>query len=156
MSRTRNGFFVVLLAVLLATLALTGCSSGDADPDSEPAAESEIKVGDMVAAEWTPSSLYLAEVTTIEDDGSMTVIYQDDQSEAVVAEEGIFPIVEKEWAVGDRVLAVWAVAKFYSGTIEEVEGEEYIVSWDDGSDPSAVAADQIIAYEEQYADEPVE
>ena len=149
---------LVMLLVAMLALSLVGCISSDEpaeEGESSEAAteEAAVAVGDVVAAQWTPSSLYLAEVTAVSEDGMVTVKYLDDDSEAEVAEDEYIVIEEKEWAVGDQVLAVWSTAKFYSGTVESVEGDEYIIAWDDGDDPSAVTADKIIAYDAQYATE---
>ncbi len=148
MSKLR--IFAVLMIAVLA-LALVGCTGGDeATSDSSGDA---FAAGDMVAAEWGAGSLYLAEVMAVSDDGMLTVKYVDDDTEDDLTEGEVIAIEEKEWAVGDRVLGVWSVAKFYSGTIESADGNEYIVTWDDGSDPSAVTADMIIEFDEAYATE---
>ena len=148
---------LIVLAIMLA-LAMVGCSSSDSDEGDaadEPAGASELAVGTMVGAEWIPGSLYLAEVTAVGDDGMITVTWADDGTESEVAEEDVFIIEEQEWSVGDRVLAVWATAKFYSGTVESIEGEEYIIAWDDGSEASAATADMMLAYDEEYAQDAV-
>lgn len=151
MSKLR--IFTVLMIAVLA-LALAGCTGGDeAATETSGDASSAFAAGDMVAAEWGAGSLYLAEVMAVSDDGMLTVKYVDDDTEDELTEDEVIAIEEKEWAVGDRVLAVWSVAKFYSGTIESADGDEYIVAWDDGSDPSAVTADMIIEFDEAYATE---
>ena len=133
---------LVLLVLVVLGVTLLGCSASE---------EAAFQVGDTIAAEWEDSKLYLADVTAV-GDGEVTVKYLDDDTSATLVESRVRAIEEKDWQVDDRVLAVWAVARFYSGTITEVQGTDYIVDWDDDSEPSLVSPDMILAYEAAYAD----
>jgi len=145
---TKLRIIAVLMIAVLA-IALVGCTGSD-----EATEEAAFQTGETVAAEWTDGKLYMAEVTAVGDDGMVTVRYLDDDGEGVLEEAQVFSIEEKEWAEGDRVLAVWAVARFYSGTVESMEEDgDYIITWDDGSDPSSVMPEQIIEYNAKYADD---
>ena len=146
MLRNRIIVLIAILALLLGSLGLIGCSSDDAVA---------FEVGDTVAAEWDDGYLYLAEVTAV-DDTEITVTYLDDDTSGTLETTQVFMVEEKEWEVDDRVLAVWNIARFYSGTISAVEGSDYMVAWDDGSEPSLVTPDMIIDYVDKYADEPME
>lgn len=146
MTRTRIVLLLTVFALALAGLGLVGCSSDDLG----------YEVGDNVAAEWSDGYLYLSEVTEI-DGENITVTYLDDDTTGNLTTSQVLAIDEDaEWEVGDRCLAVWAVARFYSGTISEIDGDDYIVEWDDGSSPSLVAADTITEFVEKYADEPMD
>jgi len=146
MLRKRTIALIAILALLLGSLSLVGCSSDDAVA---------FEVGDTVAAEWDDGYLYLSEVTAV-DDTEITVTYLDDDTSGTLDATQVFMVEEKEWEVDDRVLAVWSIARFYSGTVSAVEGSDYMVTWDDGSEPSLVTPDMIIAYVDAYADEPME
>jgi hypothetical protein len=37
--------------------------------------------------------------------------------------------------VGDKVLAVWRGGGSYPGTIRQIDGNQYLIAWDDGSAP---------------------
>ena len=154
----KNGLLVavVLAALVAATVALAGCITVNTAPKAdtaqpattpEPAATPSpggFTVGQSVASPWQGGDLYLAKVTAIEDD-QVTVQYADDNSTRSISAADIKPIPLKTWAVGDRVLAVWASGRFYSGEITKVVGSSYTVTWDDGSTPSEVTPDKIIA-----------
>lgn len=146
MLRNRTIALISILALLLGSLSLIGCSSDDAVA---------FEVGDPVAAEWDDGYLYLAEVTAV-DGTEITVTYLDDDTSGTLEATQVFMVEEKEWEVDDRVLAVWSIARFYSGTVSAVEGSDYMVTWDDSSEPSLVTPDMIIAYVDAYADEPME
>ncbi len=145
----RNVRVPALFVVAVLGVTLLGCTaSEEADTTQE---EGAFRVGETVAAEWGDGKLYLSEVTAVAD-GEVTVTYLDDGTSGTLDESEVRSIEEKDWQVDDRVLAVWSVARFYSGTITEVQDTGYIVDWDDGSTPSLVSADMILAYEAAYAD----
>jgi hypothetical protein len=48
--------------------------------------------------------------------------------------------------VGSKVMAQWTSGSFYSGTIQSYDGTVYMVAWDDGSTPTAVAPTGIKGY----------
>jgi hypothetical protein len=105
---------------------------------------SKFTVGQSVAAVWSDGNLYLANVTAVEGD-KVTVKYVDDSSTKTVAAADVTPILDKTWAVGDEVQAVWSSGRFYDGTITKATGSSYEVKWEDGSAPSQVAGTKIIA-----------
>ncbi|MDX1947647.1 MAG: hypothetical protein SFU86_19775 [Pirellulaceae bacterium] len=45
--------------------------------------------------------------------------------------------------IGARVMAQWRGGSYYSGTIQEVNGNDYLVKWDDGSAPQWTPSAQI-------------
>jgi hypothetical protein len=146
---TRCTALVVMLA--LASVALGGCNllpkgsaPAPAAPVETPATTAGPAVGDMVAAKWTDGSFYLAKVTAAAD-GNVTVTYQDDNSIGTVPIADTKAIVSKDWAVGDKVLAVWASGRFYSGTVEAATPPTFKIKWDDGSAASDVDASKIVA-----------
>ncbi|TLM72093.1 MAG: hypothetical protein FDZ70_08695 [Actinobacteria bacterium] len=111
-----------------------------------PSGSGAFKVGDSVAAIWSDGNLYLATVTNASGD-QVTVKYADDSSEKTVSAADVIPIEVREWAVGDKVRAVWSSGRFYEGTISAAADPSYTVKWDDGSAPSEVTSDRIIAAE---------
>lgn len=127
------------------TLALAGCVSVPAvSPPTSSAPKSEFTVNQTVAATWTDGNLYLAKVTAAKD-GQITVQYADDNSTRTIPESDARAIPARQWAVGDRVLAVWSAGRFYKGVITKAAADSCEVKWDDGSAPSQVAVDRIIA-----------
>jgi hypothetical protein len=144
-------------AMTILVVALSGClappapnpgATTSAPPASKPPAStsavSAFKVGDMVAATWADGNLYLAKVTAV-GDKEVTVQYVDDSSTKTVPDGDVKPIPARQWAVGDKVLAVWSSGRFYKGEIIKVGSSACQVKWDDGSAPSDVTADKIIA-----------
>lgn len=140
-------------AMGILAVALSGCvgtptsnpgTKASTPPATKTPAASAFKVGDMVAATWTDGNLYLAKVTAV---GSkeVTVQYADDGSTKTVPDGDVKAIVARQWAVGDKVLAVWSAGRFYKGEITKVGTGSYQVKWDDGSAPTDVTADKIIA-----------
>jgi len=155
MSRRRVLQSVLAVLMLTAVLGLAACGSSEqpgdqqsaASPAATPAATpaAAFAAGQPVAARWTDTSLYLATVTAVDGD-NVTVTYADDgSSRTVSASADVRAIPDAAFAVGDRVLAVWASGRFYEGTVSKVDGTTYTVKWDDGSDPSPVEAGMIIA-----------
>ena len=155
MSRRRVLQSVLAVAVLTAVLGLAACGSSeqpaehpaDQPPAAGPAATASaaFAAGQSVAARWGDNSLYLATVSAVDGD-DVTVTYADDgSSRTVSASADVRAIPDTAFAIGDRVLAVWASGRFYEGAVSKVDGTTYTVKWDDGSDPSPVEAGKIIA-----------
>lgn len=148
------GIYLIILAVV--ALVSAGCcplipTGGTTDAtkprvETQPAPAGEFAAGDSVAAVWEDGSYYLATVTRSEGD-QVTVRWTDSATEDTVAAADVRPVEVREWSVGDRVLAVWASGRFYEGTITAADDPSYTVAWDDGSTPSAVTSDKIIAAE---------
>ena len=103
-----------------------------------------VSAGDNVAAVWTDGSFYLATVQAVDGD-QITVKYADDSSTKTVNSADVKRIVPQTWAVGDKVLAVWASGRFYQGSVAGGSGTTYTIKWDDGSAPSEVTSDKIVA-----------
>lgn len=146
--RGYNKLIAIIALLALGSVAIVGCGgwptgSGTSKPAAEKV-ESPFAVGDKVAAVWNDGSKYLAEVTKIDGD-DVTVKYVDDSSSKTIAAKDVQPITVKKWNVGDKVKAVWSSGRFYSGTVSEAKDPTYKIKWDDGSDPSEVTADKIIA-----------
>ena len=141
---------LVIATLLAASIGLAACGSSDQPAEQQSAASpaatsvAAFAAGQSVAAKWGESSLYLATVTLVEGD-NVTVTYTDDGSSGTVPAADVQAIPETAFAVGDRVLAVWSGGRFYPGEVTKVQGTMYTVKWDDGSDPSTVAAGKIIA-----------
>ena len=57
--------------------------------------------------------------------------------------------VAAKWTLkaGNKVLAVWAGSKFYSGTIKEIKENGAVITWDDGTADSEVAFGKILKTE---------
>ena len=47
---------------------------------------------------------------------------------------------------GDKVLAQWATNSWWSGKVEKIDGDKVTVAWEDGSKPSAVNKETVMAY----------
>jgi hypothetical protein len=47
-------------------------------------------------------------------------------------------------AVGTKVIAQWRGGSYYSGTITEADGDQYLIVWDDGSAPQWTPTTQIL------------
>ncbi|MDH4139088.1 MAG: hypothetical protein OEV43_00775 [Coriobacteriia bacterium] len=159
MSRTRVLGILLIAALLLSGLGLVGCLSemkiggydtSDSDEDDKDAGDSgdaaAFAVGESVAALWDDGNFYLANVTDV-DDREVVVRYADDGSSKTVPVTDVREIPNKVWRVGDRVLAVWYMGRFYPGEVIAVDGDTHTIAWDDGSEPSEVESGKIIAEE---------
>jgi hypothetical protein len=136
---------VVIAAVLAGCVTVnTGPKASSPAPAQSSSTPAGFAVGQSVAAVWTDSNLYLATITKVEGD-KITVQYADDQSTKTVASSDVKAIPRKTWAAGDKVLAVWTSGRFYPGEVTREVGASYEVKWDDGSAPSDVTAEKIIA-----------
>lgn len=158
MMQARRSAWVIGVSVVL-VVAVAGCvglptqspsttpspsaTTGPSTTTDAPVS-SEFEVGQTVAATWTDGNLYLAKVTAVEG-AQVTVQYADDNSTKTIPDSDIKPIVTREWAVGDKVLAVWSAGRFYKGVIAKAGADSCQVKWDDGSAPSDVSTTKIIA-----------
>lgn len=96
------------------------------------------EVGQSVAARWSDGNMYLAVIRAIVGD-SYKVDYADGDKGTVTKHQMVPLKARPDLKAGDRVMAVWTRARFYSGVVNEVQGGGVIVKWDDGSRPSFVA-----------------
>jgi hypothetical protein len=149
MGRTTVRWLTLGGLLVLLTAAAAGCGSssqGSASATSPAAATTEaaFAAGDTVAAKWTDGNLYLATVKSV-DGGTVNVVYADDESAGAVPETDVRAIPAATFAEGDRVLAVWSQGRFYAGKVTKANGSSYVITWEDGSTPSTVEADKIIA-----------
>jgi hypothetical protein len=112
-----------LVAVLLFAVAVAG---------------SAFEVGQSVAARWSDGNMYLAVIRAIDGD-NYKVDYADGDKGTVQKHQMIPLRTRPVLQAGDKVMAVWTRARFYSGVVAEVQGGGVIVRWDDGSSPSFVA-----------------
>ena len=154
MKRSAPLALIVAVVVLGGAVALGGCITVNvpktpvtAPADKPITAEKPVGgvgAGDNVAAVWSDGNLYLATVQAVDGD-QITVKYADDGSTKTVNSADVKMIVPQVWAVGDKVMAVWASGRFYNGTVIEAAGTTYKIKWDDGSAPSEVTDDKIIA-----------
>lgn len=102
-----------------------------------------LAVGTGVAAKWGQVSFYIATIEGTDASGKYLVKYGDGDH-GPVAPEDVIPVSAAEpIAVGAQVLACWAGARMYSGTVTARNGDRYTVKWDDGSAPSEVARDRM-------------
>jgi hypothetical protein len=106
----------------------------------------DFSVGKTVACKWTDNNYYLAKIANINDD-KYFVDYADG-TQGEVNETDLRILTPKEdLKTGDKVLAVWAGVKFYSGKIIEMKEKNALVIWDDGSAQSEVEYDKILKLE---------
>jgi hypothetical protein len=136
-------------AALLACVAITGCSlvpgakpTVPATPKPRPAPG--FAADQKVAAKWTDGNYYLATVSNVEGD-RVSIVFADDSSTKTVKSSELRPIPIRVWAVGDKVLAVWSTGRFFEGVITNAAPPRYTVKWADGTTPSTVTADRIMA-----------
>lgn len=102
-----------------------------------------LAVGTSVAAKWGQVSFYIATIEGMDASGKYLVKYGDGDR-GPVAPEDVVPVSAPEpIAVGAHVLACWAGARMYSGTVTARNGDRYTVKWDDGSAPSEVTRDRM-------------
>jgi hypothetical protein len=148
MGRVSMRLLLLGAALLMLAAPVAGCGSGSGGSASGAATPAggtaAFAAGDSVAARWTDGSLYLATVESVEGD-QVAVTYADDGSTATVAAADVRAIPATTFSEGDRVLAVWSKGRFYAGKVTKANGSSYVIAWDDGSTPSTVAADRIIA-----------
>jgi phage antirepressor YoqD-like protein len=101
-----------------------------------------VKVGDNVAAEWMTDSWYLATVKKVTGD-KYDVDYADNTSGSVTLAQIKTLDKNLKLAVGDKVMAVWSNAKFYTGAVQDLKEGGATIKWDDGSSPSFVELGKI-------------
>lgn len=153
---------ILLVAVMIFSLGMmAGCSKKEtasttpvnttsstqstqsAQPaDTTPKAPT-FAVGMKVAAKWKDNNYYLAEIKAINND-KYDVSYADGDKGTVSASDMKEIPAKPALKTGDKVLAVWTTAKFYSATVQEVKANSAIVKWDDGTAPSEVAFGKIV------------
>lgn len=150
---------ILLAAVLICSIGIVaGCSKKEtaspapanttSTPQSTPPADTTPKaptfsVGMTVAAKWQDNNYYLAEIKAVNND-KFDVAYADgDTATVTVGDLKAIP-AQPTLKAGDKVLAVWDKARFYSGTVQEVKASGALVKWDDGSTPSEVPFGKII------------
>lgn len=135
MNVARVRSLAIALVLVASVIALTGCAT-------KPA--SRYQVGQTVAAKWTDGNFWLAKVTAA-DDAQVSVQFLDDNTKLTIAASDVRAIKPTTWAVGSSVYAVWTSGRFYPGKVTAANGGTYTVKWDDGSAPSPVTADKIMA-----------
>ena len=99
--------------------------------------------GMSVAAKWSDGGYYLA-VIKASNDGNYEVEYADGTQGSVSEGDMLEIPATVKLTAGDKVIAVWAGAKFYTGTVQEVKPDGAVVKWDDGSEPSLVEFGKIV------------
>ena len=105
--------------------------------------EPQFKAGMIVGAKWTDGNYYLATIKTI--NGEVYAIDYADGSNGEAKVTDLNVITEKnDLKVGDKVLAVWAGAKFYAGKIKVIKEKGATITWDDGTTESEVVFGKII------------
>jgi len=126
---------IILFVFAISGVILHSCKS-----------EPQFKVGMDVAAKWADNNYYLATISGI-DGEKYAIDYADGtKGEAIKADMKAF--TEKDdLKTGDKVLAVWAGAKLYSGIVKEMKETSAMVAWDDGSAPSEIAYGKILKIE---------
>ncbi len=133
---------IFLVVMLIAVLLASGCGT-------------ELKEGTVVCAQWQDGGWYLATITGSEGN-NYNVDYADGDKGQVTREQIKLIPENPSVKVGDRVSGVWAVARFYDGSVDAVQDDGIIVRWDDGSDPSFVAYGQFIKLEGSSQAAPVQ
>ena len=126
---------ILTLLLIFSGCIFIACNSGG-----------EFKIGMNVAAKWTDNNYYLATISKVNGE-KYSVDYADGtKGEVSLADLKLLTPKEKI-KVGDKVFAVWAGAKFYSGKIIEMNEKNAMVIWDDGSAQSEVDYDKIFKIE---------
>ena len=131
----KNKRFLLIIAVFILLILMVGALSCKKS--------GKFKIGESVAAKWSDDNYYLAVIKTA--NGGMYEVDYADGDKGSVQEADILKIDPNiSLATGDKVIAVWTTARFYSGVIEEVKSGSAIVKWDDGSEPSEVMFGKIV------------
>ncbi|RBP48090.1 uncharacterized protein DUF4537 [Roseimicrobium gellanilyticum] len=119
-------------------------------------------VGERVMAAWKGISMYPGVVTKVHakscmvkwDDGDAPLLVAKDKifhaDKAVVATTAVtmIPTVsDQTFKVGDHVMAVWKNGHKFPGVISQVEGNHFLIRWDDGDTPLWVAKEGISSLE---------
>ena len=103
----------------------------------------DAKPGDQVAAKWGNSSSYIATITSVEANGKYSVKYGDGDTGMVAPADVVRVHAAEPIPVGSHVLACWASAQMYSGTVTARNGDRYTVKWDDGDAPGEIPREKI-------------
>jgi hypothetical protein len=106
-------------------------------------ADTSLKVGDTVFAEWAHNSWYHGKISKTCEKG-WYINFDDGDVKCCSGSEVVMDVVSEatQLTQGKRVLAQWTNGKYYPGTISSVAGEDYNIQFDDG-DKGAVKASQI-------------
>jgi len=126
---------ILFVLLALSTIVFYSCKS-----------EPQFKVGTSVAAKWADNNYYLATIATITGD-KCTVNYADGTNGEVLLTDLKLFTDKDNLKAGDKVLAVWAGAKLYSGKIKNLTATGAMVTWDDGSADSEVPFGKILKLE---------
>jgi hypothetical protein len=102
-------------------------------------------VGDHVMATWKDSQMYPGVVTQVS--GDLCLVKWDDGDEPMMVEKNRMTHLPKTqivaFAVGDHVAALWKDSRYYPGVVAEVQGDRYLIKWDDGDEPLLVSKDHV-------------
>lgn len=126
---------VALVAALALLAGLAGCTGGT---PKRPA----LAPGMAVAVPWHGMP-HLGTIASI-DGKVVNVRFAFDGQVRIVRDTAVRPVVVRQWHAGDSVLAV-SGGRFEPGTVVLVKPGAFAIRWKDGSPPSDVPADKIIA-----------
>jgi len=107
-------------------------------------AESKIKSGDIVFAEWSVNGWYHGTVGEECDAGSFMIFFDDSDTKCCQISNIVKDVVPQQSNVlpGVKVLAQWTDGKFYPGTVSVINNGTIYINFDDG-DKRQVTLDQI-------------
>jgi len=107
-------------------------------------AESEIKSGDVVFAEWVSNGWYHGTVGDECGNNSFTILFDDGDTKCCLKEIIVPDIIPRKMSVlpGKKVLAQWSNGRFYPGIVSGINGDVYNINFDDG-EKGKVTLDQI-------------
>ena len=128
---------LLLLAVSL--LFLSWSHPAQADP-----LKPQIKEGDSVAALWSDGNYYVGTVTGITKGDRYRILFEDGDRKPVDASDVYLLRANREFAIGEHVLAAWKGARMYPGVVTAIFPNSCRIKWDDGDKPLEVKRDRII------------
>jgi hypothetical protein len=118
--------------------------------------DTSFSVGDRVVAAWKGISMFPGIVTKVHAKSCM-VKWEDGDEPLLVAKDKIFhaaravaatmvmnaSVGDRVLNVGDHVMAVWRNSQRYPGVVAQVNGDLFLIRWDDGDTPLWVSKEGI-------------
>jgi len=112
--------------------------------NNSASAESQVKQGDIVFAEWVVNGWYHGRVGHECGDGNFMIFFDDGDTKCCSTGVIVRDVVPGKTGVlpGIAVLARWIDGRYYPGTVSVINGDIYNINFNDG-DKVKVTLDQI-------------
>ncbi|MFP4497025.1 MAG: hypothetical protein ACLFQV_02340 [Vulcanimicrobiota bacterium] len=148
-----------LLIIFILFFALISCDNKGKQPAPSPTApaetspeadvskeeETELIAGEIVCVPFTDDKYTLAEIQEI-GDNEVTVVSVDDNRTWQAQIPHVVRFKNRNWKIGDRVMALHSTGVFHEGQIGEVREEVCLIEWESGEPATEVKKDRLLEY----------